>query len=412
MSKHNLTASPADLTASVKEIVNKMFAEGTVEVEVDDKHLRDAIEVTKSSLRNLESYTNAQIRDTKTSFERTHADYSKTLVEFAKVLAEQNKRIDGIPVTPTATVDEATIRKVADETFRSLFVPVIKAGVESGEIAVLPEVRKTDPFFVENAQTRLIERIVKQKRHSMATGPSGSGKTYPIEQVLRKLGKRYIKVSVADGLTMADFLARANVRSTSKGTETFFSYGFLPLSMKAGIPIILDEIDQCQPEIVSILNAPLEYGTLFIPQTGETIKAAPGWQVFMTCNTLRDTSGLYQGFRLSGALLNRLVFIKSDYLPAADEVKILTRIGLVEKDAKTLVGLVNGLRAAHFAGKLTAAPSTRLAVRIARCLLGQDDEGNVVDVKMPLAEAFELCLLSGLPDVEVKEAASVIGTGL
>lgn len=411
----------------IKSIVQDLFSSGEVEMDIDDSDIRKHINSVQTEGRN----DRASLTKRVDTIDQT---ITGTLSVRVKELGEQiDKRLKGIQdeanqgirnladsmpkelehllsqkVKSQMTFDEAALRRVADEVFQTLFTDAVADAVDAGDLQPLPALLTVDPFFVENSQTAQIERCIRTLRHAMASGPSGAGKTYPIEQILRKHGKRYLKVSVADGLSFSDFVARANVRSTKEGTETYFTYGFLPFSMKAGIPLILDEIDQCQPEVVSVLNAALETRKLYVPQTGETIEAGDDWQVFMTCNTLRDSTGVYSGFRINSALLNRVVFIKADYLDPKEEIGILKRVGLHEKDAKVIVAIFQGLRAAYAAGKLTQAPSTRLAVRIARCLLGHDDNGKKVDAPLGLGESFAFCFLDGLPENEVKEAAEVI----
>jgi hypothetical protein len=425
--------APTSLNADdVKRIVQDMLSSGAIEMSIDDSDLRKeiagaaegfarALGETRNDLiarnRNVIEQVNGELKKIPEFVEKvksavdTLGEGAKAgIAEAVKIAREAKEAAEAKTTAPT--FNRAELKAEADAIFRSQWTAALAKDVKEGIKQPLPALLKVDAFFVENAQTKRIERALTQKRHLMASGPSGSGKTYPIEQVLRKHGRRYIKVSVADGLSFSDFIARANVRAGEKGTETYFTHGFLPVSMANGLALILDEIDQCQPEVVSIINAAMETGRIYIPQTGETVEAKEGWQVFMTCNTLRDTTGGYAGFRLNPALLNRLVFGKADYLQKAEEVGILMRAGIVERDATTLVGLIQGLRASYFSGKITQAPSTRLAVRIARCLLGQDDNGNKVDTPMKLREAFEYCFLDGLPEPEAKEAMEVLKAGI
>jgi MoxR-like ATPase len=424
---HNLAVE--EPTADTETIRNLIRAEvASIELDIDDTEIKASIAaVQKDNDNKHEAHTvvlRRIVQDNTAAtakldlavaakLETLSADTMKGLDTIANAVNSQIATEIGKRVNTAATYDEAKLRQVADSVFQTLFVNGVAQSAKSGGKQPLPALQKVDPFFVENDQTGRIALALRTRRHSMASGPSGAGKTYPIEQVLRKEGRRYLKVSVADGLSYADFIARANVRATDKGTETYYTYGFLPFSMTAGLVLVLDEVDQCQPEIMSIINAALECRRIYIPQTGETIEAHKDWQVFMTCNTLRDSSGAYSGFRLNAALLNRLIFIKADYLPAAAEVEILTRVGLAKADAKKIVGILHAMRAAYAQGKMTQAPSTRIAVRIARIILGHDDDGaEVADSALTLADAFAVALLDGLPDSEVKEAANCIAHGL
>lgn len=401
--------------ALIRSVVNRMFADGDIDLEIDDSEIRKQI-------TDLETKSNERHNRVSDAMGKS-IKLGETLVQgLEDVKKEVNDKLAAFDVTTTVrnelskagTLDDAKVRQIADELFQKVYAANTAKAAQSGEQQPLPALEKVDKFFVENKQTVPIQRCIDGHFHGMASGPSGAGKTYPIEQMLRKNGRRYVKVSVADGITLSDFLCRQNVRVNEKkgGTETHWTYGFLPFAMLNGLALVLDEIDQCQPEIVSVLNAVLETGVLYIPQTGERIVAVKGFQVFMTCNTLRDATGNYQGFRLNAALLNRVVFIKADYLDAAEEIAILERVGLAKNDARIIVGLFNALRAAYQAGKLTQAPSTRIAVRIARCLLGMNDDGAKCMTPMKLEEAFSFCLLDGLPENEVKEAKACFKQGI
>jgi MoxR-like ATPase len=415
--KHANTTETTTEEARFKQIINRIIASGDIELEIDDSSIRQEITDKVGNLNNEMTSRVEGINKLMSVFAKGMTNAEGSIGQLGDELTAVRARLEKAeaakvaPPTPVA-FDKVELRSEADSVFRTLFTDAMAAKAKDGELAILPPLEKVCPFFVENVQTARIERSIKQRRHLMASGPSGAGKTYPIEQMLRKSGKRYVKVSVADGLSFSDFVARANVRSTKNGTETYYTYGFLPFSMKNGLPLILDEIDQCQPELCSVLNAALETRRLYIPQTGETITASDDWQVFMTCNTLRDTTGNYQGFRLNAALLNRVAFAKADYLAPDDEVKILIRIGLSETVSQKVVGALNAMRAAYNTGKLTQAPSTRLGVRLARVMLGQDDSGRECDSKMPYAEAWQYCLIDGLPDAEATEAAAIIANGL
>jgi MoxR-like ATPase len=400
----------------VRQLVTRILENLELDVEEKDvvKYAEPLINRKMEELTKLSKANFTQMGDDITKFLKQHDDGVR------KVLMEQAKTLqDAIAVSVQqqgankVKFVEADMKRIADEVFQSGFTASVAASLKSGQSTPLPPLLPVDKFFVEDAYvTKRIDYAIRSRRHIMASGPSGSGKTFPLENMLRKHGQRYLKVSVADGLALSDFLAKPAARATGTGTETFYTYGFLPIAMLNGMGLILDEIDQCQPEIISVLNAVLETGRIFIPQTGETIEAKQGFQVFMTCNTLRDDTGNYSGFRLNAALLNRIVFVKCDYLPAKTEASILARVGLTPTNAEKLVGIFNGLRAAYEARKLTAAPSTRIAVRIARCMLGQDEEGNKCVEQLSPQEAMDFCLLDGLPAAEHREAAAIITNGL
>ena len=77
---------------------------------------------------------------------------------------------------------------------------------------VLPPLQPACPYFVEDAhRLRLSSTTFTAGSISISTAPSGAGKTYPIEQVLRKHGKRYVKVNFADGIRLSDLTTKQEI---------------------------------------------------------------------------------------------------------------------------------------------------------------------------------------------------------
>ena len=245
----------------------------------------------------------------------------------------------------------------------------VSKGLKDGELRALPSLIAVDPHYVRTQTGEEIAESFAEETPLMVSGPSGSGKTFPIEQELRLAERRYLPpISVADGLTRQDLIIRQAIQQNAKatGVETIWRYGVLPFCMMNGLAIILDEFDQLQPELAAVIYYVSEYRKLVIPETGETAEAMPGFQIFATCNGLRDTTGLYSGFRLSNALTNRFDFVKADYLAEVDENAIFRKYGVDITTAAKLTEFLNRCRKQYEAGKLTFAPSTRVGCRVAK----------------------------------------------
>ena len=309
---------------------------------------------------------------------------------------------------PVPKADAAEVKRLADEAARTILADCVKKNAPKGTKVMLPPVRQVDPFYLpvntpENNASDRAEYAILSGRHCIASGPSGAGKTFPFEQEMRKAGLRYFKVSVADGLKVSDLTVKPAVRANEKGiAETLWVYGVLVLAMQNGCGLLLDEIDQAQPEVCSVLNSVMEYGELFIPETGETITAAPGFILFMTCNTLRDSTGTYSGFRMSAALLNRLTFAKADYLKPEDEMGILLKTGASKKECGQVVALFAALRKAYLGGAISHAPSTRIGVRVCQMVAGVNDKGVSIGRTLDLIDALKMALFDGMQDIEME----------
>ncbi len=96
-----------------------------------------------------------------------------------------------------------------------------------------------------------------------------------------------------------------------KGGETVWVDGVLPVAMRAGHWLIIDEIDFVEPAIIAVLTAVLEPGgRLLLKEKGdEIVTPHPAFRLFATANAAGAMSvyrHLYQGANLlNEAFLDR-----------------------------------------------------------------------------------------------------------
>jgi len=297
---------------------------------------------------------------------------------------------------------------------QSEFGATTHAEIKSGDKTLLPPLRPVCKSFRENPTTKKIEQIILSRFHMIVSGPSGSGKTFPVEQVLNKLGRRYIKISCADGLSMTELLAEKTIEVENGAPVMKVLHKALPICVKEGIALIMDEGDQLAGEILAMLNPVTDSfpATLTIPQTGEVIQAHKDFIMVLTCNGLTDESGLYSGHQISGALKTRVRFVYADYLSTRDEIAILTADGLSSTDARNVVDRFKGLRIAHEKGILTMPPSTRTMLSVSKAMQGKDAYGDEVAAlpQLSLDEALEMTVLDALPKSE-RQAVNTLLNG-
>ena len=125
--------------------------------------------------------------------------------------------------------------------------------------------------------------------------------------------------------------------------------------MKNGLWLLLDELNLAPPDVLEALNRVLDDNReLFIPETGETIKAHPRFQLFAAQNP----AGVYGGRKqLSRAFTNRFVQMEFGELPGAELEEIVAKkCAIPPSKAKKLVEAINALRnlrrdSAVFAGR-------------------------------------------------------------
>jgi len=156
-------------------------------------------------------------------------------------------------------------------------------------------------------------------------GPTGCGKTDGVEQIHAQLGRPLKRVNMNGDVTVGNFIGSMRA-DPSKGT--YFMYGALPTAMKLGITLLIDEMDYTPASIAAVLNPVLEKKrTLYLPETGETIVASPGFTVVGTGNTggKGDDSGMYTGTEvMNTALLDRFpIKLTVGYLAKDKEIAML-----------------------------------------------------------------------------------------
>jgi len=288
----------------------------------------------------------------------------------------------------------------------------IRGAVASGDKSVLPPILKVAPYFRENRTTKQIETGILSKNHLIVSGPSGSGKTFPVEQTLNKLGRRWVKISCSDGISMSELVAEKTIEIESGAPVMKTILKFLPIAAREGLAVILDEADQLQSELLSAVNSYTDAhpAKVTIPQTGERITAHSDFLVIFTMNGLTDETGLYSGHQISGALKTRCRFVYADYLNKREELNILKADGLTDQQASDLVDKFSILRKAHTAGTLTMPPSTRTMLNISKALQAKDSYGQEIEALDPMSidEALKVTVINALTPSEAKEVKALL----
>lgn len=315
------------------------------------------------------------------------------------------------------TQDPAQLAKqAAAEALRAVQATISAATAAGGAPAIVGEIPQADPDFHATGEAfETVSAALERDAHVLVSGPSGSGKTYVLEQVCAREQRRLVTVSCADGLTYGALVCATTLEQQAGATVTRSRYGALPLAMRAGAVLLVDEADQLVPELAAILHAVMEPDPrrrrLSIPETGETIHAEPGFVVALTCNGLRDVTGAYHGHRLSGAILTRTWHAAADYLAPIEEAKLLEKIGAGAVLARTLAAAMGQIRERHLANEITTPPSTRTAVQIVRAMLGQHPDGTPGLKPMPWLRAWQALYVGSLSSNEAKAVAPMLAAG-
>ena len=149
-------------------------------------------------------------------------------------------------------------------------------------------------------------------RPTLLVGDKGIAKTQMAKFVMRLYGREPIIVSVK-GDMMSDELVGRMVHDAERNTFVF-EEGALPRAMRAGVPLLLDEINFGDQAIIArlqdiLLKRPGE--TVFLQEEGVELTVQPGFTVFATAN---EASSRYRHREiLDPAIRDRFEIIERTY---------------------------------------------------------------------------------------------------
>jgi energy-coupling factor transporter ATP-binding protein EcfA2 len=209
--------------------------------------------------------------------------------------------------------------------------------------------------------------MVTQGERVCLVGPAGCGKSQAIVELAALTNHPLIRVNLDGQATTQDLLGKVAARNGA----TFFEYGALPLAMKNGWWILVDEMDMAEPDVLAVLHAVTEDGGRLVLKEngGEVIVAHPEFRFFATGNSLglHDEMGIYPGIKpMSAALLDRLVVKLVDHNSESKEARILASKGVPMDVAKLVCGAGTALRKLIADGTITGVWTTRRAIMFAK----------------------------------------------
>jgi nitric oxide reductase NorQ protein len=219
-----------------------------------------------------------------------------------------------------------------------------------------------EPYYLPTGdEVRIFEQCHFRNLAVMLKGPTGCGKTRFVEHMAWRLRRPLITVSCHDDLTASDLIGRFLIRHD--GTQ--WQDGPLTRAVREGAICYLDEVVEARQDTVVVLHPLTDYRRILpIDKTGETIEAAPGFQLVVSYNPgyqrmLKD---------LKPSTRQRFVALDFQFPPAEREVAIVEReSGTDHATAHALVTLGHRLRGLQDRG-LAEVPSTRLMIAAARLI--------------------------------------------
>lgn len=219
-------------------------------------------------------------------------------------------------------------------------------------------------------------------------GPTGCGKTRFVEHMAWRLGRPLITVSCHDDLAASDLIGRFLIQHQS----TVWQDGPLTRAVREGAICYLDEVVEARQDTVVVLHTLTDHRRLLpIDKTGETLQAAPGFQLVVSYNPgyqrlLKD---------LKPSTRQRFVAMDLDFPPPEQEAQIVQHeSGADAAVARGLVMLAGRMRQLRDRG-LAEVPSTRLLIAA----------GSLIASGIDLRTACRAAIVAPLSDEESMVAA-------
>ncbi|KAL4232857.1 AAA ATPase midasin [Mactra antiquata] len=159
----------------------------------------------------------------------------------------------------------------------------------------------------------------KSNLHSLALGVSsgspvllqgivGAGKTSLVEHLAKLTGRlgppELMKIQMGDQMDSKALLG--TYRCTEVPGEFVWQPGVLTQAVTQGYWVLLEDIDYAPMDVISILLPLLETRSLSVPGHGDTIRAAPGFQLFATQRLLSTSTGWSKQHSSNCILLDKL----------------------------------------------------------------------------------------------------------
>ena len=250
----------------------------------------------------------------------------------------------------------------AKETDKVLRQPILQTDTHSVQVGGFwirtgsCEPRPMDHYILtETVKQNLsdLSRIVSLCDHPvLIQGDTSVGKTSLVSYLAAVTGNKVVRVNNHEHTDIQEYIG--SYTSDTEG-KLVFKHGVLAEAMQTGSWVILDELNLAPTDVLEALNRVLDDNReLFIPETGETIRACPGFRLFGTQNP----PGTYGGRKvLSRAFKNRFIELHFDQLPSSELEIILTgRCSLPASYSKKMVAAMKDLQkyrksSAAFAGK-------------------------------------------------------------
>ncbi len=173
-----------------------------------------------------------------------------------------------------------------------------------------------------NTNLKNVMRALLSGYPILLQGPTSAGKTSMIEYLAALTNHRFVRVNNHEHTDVQEYIGTYIWNETE--SQFVFQEGVLVQALRNGWWVALDELNLAPTDVLEALNRLLDDNKeIYIAETGEIVKPAPGFMLFATQN---PAGTVYGGRKfLSRAFRNRFVEVHFSSLPTSELETILEK---------------------------------------------------------------------------------------
>jgi len=190
---------------------------------------------------------------------------------------------------------------------------------------------KIEGVYLDPVVSRKLQILLESGLNILLDGPQGCGKTVLARSIAKSLGMEFVFFNCGAVVEATDFLATIQVRATETGqpvtdfirTEVLTAFEQACENPGRRYLVFLDEFNRCPESARNALMPALDSTRrIFHPVENRFMHIAENVQFIAAVNRGSEFSGT---FGIDAAQLDRFAPLQMDYLPAAEEVKLLLK---------------------------------------------------------------------------------------
>jgi MoxR-like ATPase len=188
---------------------------------------------------------------------------------------------------------------------------------------------KIEGVYLDPIVSRKLQILLESGLNILLDGPQGCGKTVLARAIAQSLGMEFVFFNCGAVVEATDFLATIQVRASATGqpvtdfirTEVLTALLEAAENPQRSYLVFLDEFNRCQESARNALMPALDSTRrVFNPVDNRFIPIPDNVQFIAAVNRGSEFSGT---FGIDAAQLDRFAPLQMDYLPPAEEIKLL-----------------------------------------------------------------------------------------